>query len=331
MKTTNNNIETSFKKFSLFPKWTIKKMVFVAILIAISVSFTIIVAQLVPIVNLPTYKFSFIGLPVKVSGFIFGPMVGLFVGIVSDFLSLLFIPPAGYNPFYTLATAINGLISGIFGFYFISIIKTAYSKEYLIQKTMRKINLLSIKYHEAKLKNNDIFAEKIALKILELNSRKKYVASENALQYQKNIYLFVSILLIILVIAINTLVVLNMPEKVIDNGIIQNKYWLIGIMNAGFVLMILFIFIGRFTMNTNTYLNIVPIIVFSAFLELINVPVLSYADLLSLGSGDIKDIFIWISQHILSSPIKIWFNTFVIFFTYSVISKLVNKNEDLVY
>ncbi|QKT05550.1 ECF transporter S component [Mycoplasma sp. OR1901] len=331
MKTTNKKTEFNLKRFNLLPKWTIKKMVFVAILIAISVSFTIIAAQLVPIVNLPTYKFSFIGLPVKVSGFIFGPMVGLFVGIVSDFLSLLFIPPAGYNPVYTLATAINGLISGIFGFYFINILKTAYSKEYLIQKTMRKINILSIKYHEAKLRNDDILSEKIALKILELNSKKKYVVSEHALRYQKNIYLFVSILLIILVIATNTLVVLNMPDKVIDNGIIQNRYWLLGIMNIGFVLMVLFILIGRFTLKTNTYINIVPIIVFSAYLELVNVPVLSYADLISLGSGNIKDIFIWISQHILSSPLKIWFNTFVIFFTYSVISKLVNKNENLVY
>ncbi|UWV83480.1 hypothetical protein [Mycoplasmopsis felis] len=48
-----------------------------------------------------TYKFSFIGLPVKITGFIFGPIIGIFVGIVSDFLSLLFIPPAGYNLVYT--------------------------------------------------------------------------------------------------------------------------------------------------------------------------------------------------------------------------------------
>ncbi|EFF41418.1 ECF transporter S component, partial [Mycoplasmopsis alligatoris] len=79
----------STKTWSIFSRWTIRKIVFVAILVAIAVVFTIIGNQLLPIVSIPTIKISFIGLPVKITGFIFGPIIGFFVGLLSDLLSML--------------------------------------------------------------------------------------------------------------------------------------------------------------------------------------------------------------------------------------------------
>ncbi|UWV77748.1 hypothetical protein [Mycoplasmopsis cynos] len=95
--------------------------------------------------------------------------------------------------------------------------------------------------------------------------------------------------------------------------------------------MVLFIIFSRFKLKSKFFLTIAPIISFSAVLELVNVPILSYADLLSIGGGDKNNIYIWVTQHILLSPIKIWFNVFVVFFSYSIVYKLINKNEALSY
>nr|WP_318025680.1 folate family ECF transporter S component [Mycoplasmopsis mustelae] len=321
----------NWKEISLFPKWTIKNMVMVSILIAISVSFTIVVAQIIPIVSLPTYKFSFIGLPVKIAGFIFGPVVGVFVGIVSDLLSLLFIPPAGYNPVYTVATAINGLVSGLFGIYFNQILKTAFSREFRLQRISQKLTIYAYKYKFLKDQNEFKKADVVADKLIKLNNKKKYINQNDADNLLKNIYLFASIILLTLVIASFAWFVLNSPDEIIQKGIIKNKYILLGLMSGGTSMMLFFVFLGRFFFKTKTYLTLVPIVVFSAFLELVNIPVLAYADLLSLGNKDGKDIFFWISQHILSGPVKIWFNTFVIYYTYEIISKLIYKNSNLSY
>ncbi|WP_322910934.1 ECF transporter S component [Mycoplasmopsis felis] len=327
-KVKNNNI---WKEISLFPKWTIKNMVLVGILIAISVSFTIVVAQIVPIVNLPTYKFSFIGLPVKITGFIFGPIIGIFVGIVSDFLSLLFIPPAGYNLVYTLATAVNGLIAGLFGMYFNQIIKTAFSKDFRIQRIGQKINLYIIKYKILKSNNQYSKMNKIANKIISLNNKKKYINDLTTYNTLSNIYLFVGLLLLVIVISTISWFIMIAPEYAIQDGLIRNRYALIGLMCSGTMMMMCFLVYSRFRFKTETYLKLVPIVVFCSFLELVNIPILSFADLISLGNGQTKDIFVWISQHVLSGPIKIWFNTFVIFYTYSIVSKLINKNNKLSY
>ncbi|WP_027121314.1 ECF transporter S component [Mycoplasma leonicaptivi] len=313
------------------PKWTIKKMVYVGILIAISVAFVIVIAEIMPWTVIPSYKIAFIGLPIKIAGFIFGPAIGLFVGVISDILSILFIPPAGYNPLYTVATAMNGFIAGIFGFYFLNIINKAFSAEYKIQKIQQKIALKSLKYNHFKEIGNQYKADKIALVIIKLNTRKKYIEDKKEEKLLVNINLLTGILCLVLVISLITLLLIKTPDSNLENSIIKNRIALMVLMSIGTCSMIVFILFSRFLMKPKNYIILVPIIVFSAFLELINVPLLSLADLYSIGSFNIKDIFIWITQHILASPIKIWVNTFVIFFSYSIISKLINKTEKISY
>ncbi|QNM93593.1 ECF transporter S component [Mycoplasma sp. Pen4] len=330
-----NKIKNKLEEIGLIPKWTIRNMVFVAILIAISVSFTVVAAQIIPIANIPSFKFAFIGLPVKITGFIFGPVIGVFVGIISDLLSLLFVPPAGYTPVYTLATAVNGLVAGIFGMYFMHFLRYAFSKKYKLARIAIKINMYADKYKIAKAKEDNKKATRIALKIIELNSKRIFVKDDQAQQKElKNIYFITGILFMLLAIAIIVSVILSDHPKVdeaIQKGIIKDKYSLLAIMTAGMMLFIVFITVARFKMNTDHFLVFVPIIVFSAFLELINVPILSYADLITLGDGDTSNMFVWITQHILTSPVKIWFNVFVIYYSYSIISRLITKGQNLSY
>ncbi|VEU71032.1 ECF transporter S component [Mycoplasmopsis glycophila] len=318
----------------LFPKWTIRKMAFVAILIAISVAFTIISAQIVPLVNIQSYKFSFIGLPIKISGFIFGPFVGLFVGIVSDFLSLLFIPPAGYNPVYTVAIAVNGIVSGIFGFYFVQFIKNAFSKDYRLAKISVKIYLLNIKYNNYQAKENFYLVDKYANKIIRLQHKSKYISEDSSNKLLANIYLINGVAFLLMVAAIIGIymsIAYDRNPAILNNSLIRDKTILLILMISGILLMVVFIIIGRFTLKLERYTVLVPIIVFSAFLELINTPILSVGDVLSLGSGNFDNYFFWVSQHILTSPIKIWFNMFVIYYSYMIVSKLINKNSHLTY
>ncbi|WP_324672554.1 ECF transporter S component [Mycoplasma sp. 888] len=324
---------SSLSEWGLLRKWTIKNMVFIAILIAISVSFTVVAAQLMPIVNIPSFKFSFIGLPVKITGFVFGPVIGVFVGVVSDLLSLLFVPPVGYNPMYTLATAINGLISGIFGFYFVSFLQYAFSKEYRLERISIKITLLAQKYR--KLSKNETTMEKaikVGDKLIKLNSKRAFIRDDNSKDILKNVYTTAAVFLISLVIIIITYYVgFWVPDKYIEKGLIPNRWGLLALMITGMSLLLIFIIVARFKMRVERFLIFVPIIVFSAFLELINIPILSLGDNVSLGNGESKDIFLWITQHIISSPVKIWFNVFVIYYSYSIIIKLIKKNSKLGY
>ncbi|WP_223214498.1 hypothetical protein [Mycoplasmopsis gallopavonis] len=309
-------------------------MAFVAILIAISVAFTVVSAQIVPLVNISSYKFSFIGLPVKISGFIFGPFVGLFVGIVSDFLSLLFIPPAGYSPVYTAAIAVNGVVSGIFGYYFVQFIQNAFSKDYRLAVISAKIYLLSVKYKTAILKNHQYRVDYLSKKILHLYNKQKYITNESSNRLLANIYLINGVMFLVIVLTIIMTYISFIYDKnpaAFNNSIVKNKTALLALMTSGIGLMVFFIVIGRFTLKLERYTVLVPIIVFSAFLELINTPLLALADTLSLDNGNFKNYFFWVSQHILTNPIKIWFNMFVIYYAYLIVHKLINKNSHLSY
>ncbi|EIE39970.1 hypothetical protein MCANUF31_01676 [Mycoplasmopsis canis UF31] len=330
-KIANKIIKLNFQEINLLPKWTIKKMVFVAILIAISVSFAVVVVQIMPLAVIPSFKISFIGLPIKITGFIFGPVIGMFVGLISDILSILFIPPAGYHPLYTVAAAVNGLVAGIFGLYFMQILKTAFSPEYKIQRIVQKISILGIKFNKAKMLNNEKKADMYALKIIKYNNRKKYVEDRDNYTMLKNINLFVSIVVLSLVLGIVLSIISNSSQQILDRSFITNKKILLILMSLGTISMMFFSIFGRFKFKNNTFLAIAPIISFSAVLELVNVPILSYADLFSIGGGDKDDIFIWITQHVILSPVKIWFNVFVIYFSYTIVHKLINKNNALSY
>lgn len=320
------------RDLGIIQKWTIRKMVFVAILISISVAFTIISAQLVPIIALPTYKVSFLGLPIKITGFIFGPLIGGFVGLVSDLLSLIFIPPATYNPLYTLAATINGVVSGIFGWFFIRFLNYAFGVEFRVKVYSAKIQYYGDKYKLAVVKNDEKLINKYASKVIYFNNKRTYVKQYGTISMLKNINMIVGMLFLLIIIAIIVWYIgFVVKDDLIQRSLIKDRRGILALMLAGISSQFFMITISRFKMKSSTYLKIVPIIIFSGFLELINVPILSFADLYALGSNDNSEILLWILQHVISSPLKIWFNIFVIYYSYTIISKLINKNKNLSY
>lgn len=91
---------------------TVRTIAFLSILIAISVVFVIIGVRLFPPSVLPGLRFSFLGIPIKITGYIFGPAVGLITGIFSDLIAFLYVPST-YSPYFTLAAAMTGLVPGL--------------------------------------------------------------------------------------------------------------------------------------------------------------------------------------------------------------------------
>lgn len=335
MKETKNTSKVTLQeteKFSIFSKWTIRKIVFVAILIAVAIVFTIIGTQLLPVVSIPTIKISFIGLPVKITGFIFGPIIGFFVGLVSDLLSMLFIPPTSYNPLYTLATGMNGLVSGIVGWLFLKFIKFYFGGEFRNNSYRAKIFVLTQKYNNA-LEMNDLKnVEKYANLIILTNNKMQRFVKKGATTTIMNINLITALILgTMLIIFITYIIGFVVPDSALNKGVLTNRWFLLVLMLGGFGTMIIFLLVARFVMKPSRYLIIVPIIIFSAILEFVNTPIISIADNLSLGTGNIQDVFIWVFTHIVTSPLKIWFNLLIIYFSYSVISSLVYKNDNLAY
>lgn len=65
----------------------------------------------IPIGNYNRIDFSYI--PVALSGYMFGPVLGGFVGGLSDILTLIFKPSGMLNPIITLSKTVSGVIYGL--------------------------------------------------------------------------------------------------------------------------------------------------------------------------------------------------------------------------
>lgn len=66
----------------------------------------------IPIGDYNRIDFSYI--PVALSGYMFGPVLGGFVGGLSDILTLIVKPTGMFNPIITISKAVTGIIYGFF-------------------------------------------------------------------------------------------------------------------------------------------------------------------------------------------------------------------------
>lgn len=103
-------------KFWSHQTWTNKKIAFVAMLIATSVVFVLIFTKIMPIASIPSFKLMAGGLPVKLTGYIFGPLIGAITGIVADLVSFA-MAPMFIHYWYTLAFMLTGALPGIFAYF----------------------------------------------------------------------------------------------------------------------------------------------------------------------------------------------------------------------
>lgn len=308
-----------------YRKWNSKRIAFVGVLIAISVVFFLISVRILPITALPSFKFSFIGLPIKITGFIFGPIVGMITGILADLISFALVPTY-YNFLYTLAVATAGFIPGLAAYYFFNINELFFSRNYRIFKFKEIIKYFKVQFDEALARGNSedlqYFSEKIAyyeVKTVLLEVKKKPTAMIN--------FSFISTLIIL---GLQVLILLAVFSK-LDNSIfehnrfIKSKSFYMILTSLGFIGMFVFVVIYRLFLKKKyqTFIEVMAIISFSAVLEFINVILLSWADTSTLKT----DFWVNITAQTLTSPVKIFFNLAIILATYKIVAPLVKSKE----
>ena len=267
----------SFLKNKHRGNWTNRKMSFVAILIATSVAFILIFTRIVPIASLPSFKLMAGGLPVKLTGYIFGPLIGAVTGAISDIVSFTF-APTYFHWWYTLGFAAAGAVPGIIG-YFMN--RRWQDKELVDARRAEKVSAVN----------------------------------------------FFGTLLILgaIFVAIFMFVFLQGDEVFANQKLITDKWVFLGISTFGIVSMAVATVIFRFVLKPKTMNAILPIIAFSALLELINTPLISLGDRAVWGLKD--DFITLLTGHLLMSPIKIWGNMLVILFAYKIVSPLIFQKQ----
>lgn len=261
--------------------WTNRKIAFVSILIATSVAFTLIMTTVVPPLIWPSLRIAVGGLPVKITGYIFGPIVGGLTGAVSDLLTFAF-RPTYFHYGYILSLVVMGVVPGIFGY----VMERRWRRGFNIESN-EKINLVNLLITVATL---ILTALTVVLVV--------YFLGDSLFKVGK-----------------------NQPSP-----LITNKWVFMGIAVSGLASMLFGMFIIMMFVKKSTFNRMLPIIAFSAFLEVAVTPLIALGDVNALqtsGSGFATVM----SGHFLFAPVKIWINLVVVLTAYKIISPLIYNKE----
>lgn len=261
--------------------WTNRKIAFVSILIATSVAFTLIMTTVVPPLIWPSLRIAVGGLPVKITGYIFGPIVGGLTGAVSDLLTFAF-RPTYFHYGYILSLIMMGVVPGVFGY----IMERRWRSNFHLENN-EKINIVNLLITVATL---IITALTVVLIV--------YFLGDSLFKVGK-----------------------NQPEP-----LITNKWVFMGIAVSGLASMLVGMFVIMIFVKKATFNRILPIIAFSAFLEVAVTPLIALGDMNALqtsGSGFATVM----SGHFLFAPVKIWINLVVVLTAYKIISPLIYNKE----
>ena len=261
----------SFKR-----RWNNKKIALVSILISTSVAFVVVFTKFLPIATIPSFKIAIAGLPIKISGYIFGPVIGVITGVISDLLTFL-IYPTMFHYWYTIAFAFAGFTPGVFGYW--------------------------------------------------MHKRWKYDSNKNPSDEYKynNWNFFITIIVILITMAIITAFVFS-PLANFKESLISNRWGFFGIVISGSVMMLVATIIFRFILKPNIFNALLPIIAFSAILDIINTPLVSLGDQATIAEDN---FLVALTGHTLLTPMKSWGNMIIIYFSYKIVSPLIfNKTSN---
>ncbi|AEC45976.1 ECF transporter S component [Mesomycoplasma hyorhinis] len=305
-------------------KWSNKSIAFISIFVSITVIMLIISVRIFPPSILPTFKYSVVGLPVKLTGFIFGPIVGFLTGVLSDLITFMFVPSL-YSIFYTFYLGVTGFIPGIFFWIFIKQGKKFFANASIIKRHEDKIEVLQAQL----ISENDETKRKMIEQKISLLKTK--IKKTEALKYNKHWLNFSwitnSIIIFIVVVCIATTIYFIPDEIIKKNKFINKKLYGILLVVFGSTSMIIFLLFARFFkffIRNEMYLRMAPIVAFSALHEPLGNIIIAFGD---VQSGVLDSFETSLISHFLTSPIKIWINLSVIYLTSSIIIPMVNNKS----
>lgn len=80
---------------------------------------SIVLTRFFSIMILPSIRLGLGGVPIFISGILFGPIVGGITGLAADLLGMLINPMGGaFHPGFTFSAFLGGAIPGLFGIYY---------------------------------------------------------------------------------------------------------------------------------------------------------------------------------------------------------------------
>lgn len=308
-------------------QWTPKKIAFISVLIATSIAFVVIGAQMAAISSLPSIKLSLAGLPVKISGYLFGPIIGFVIGFTTDILTFLFVPTF-YHPLYSLALAISGILPGIFALIFHKFI----NKKFVKDEKIRRIKIKNVFLrHKIVISESLKKIEKLESKINKNKTLIQKIEKQKKDPILLNVNLFFAFLFISFVYVGSLIFIWFIPKTLLEQAFekreylsfLANKTMFMLVMTIGFALIYIYLIVTRFKMKQDSFIKMVPIMTFIVFTEFINLPIVALADQFSLG---INFSISLIGSFVLS-PVKIWFNLIIISFATKIVSPLILNKE----
>ncbi len=89
--------------------FSVKTLTSCAVLTAI----TVVLSRFLVLTPTESSRYSIEAVPIFLSGMLFGPVAGAFVGFAADFIGCLF-SPFGYNPIFSIPPILYGLCAGLF-------------------------------------------------------------------------------------------------------------------------------------------------------------------------------------------------------------------------
>ncbi len=81
---------------------------------AVLIAVTVVLSRFLVLTPTESSRYSIEAVPIFLSGMLFGPVAGAFVGFAADFIGCLF-SPFGYNPIFSIPPLLYGLCAGFFG------------------------------------------------------------------------------------------------------------------------------------------------------------------------------------------------------------------------
>lgn len=258
-------------------KLTTKNITNITMLSAVSVTFTIIISITCPITVFPPVRIAFEGLMVKISGFIFGPIIGLMAGLITDGIVMLFVP-SYIHISYIIVIASFGFISGC------------------------------------------------------ISSLNKIVGIHKWI-----LFLFTNIFIILFGLFASLITWYSKMKNIeLFSGLLVNKNILINLIILGtsgtiIVVWIIMFICGHFAQKNKKYWNLMPIIMLTVINEYwVTTLISAWGDISFFTMTQNKNINIdgygvTMITRLIMAPVKIIFNSSIIYITYWTVSPLIQK------
>lgn len=283
-------------------RFTTRNIAYITMFAAISVSVTIVISLTVPITVFPPIRVAFEGIMVKITGFIFGPIVGILVGLITELLVTIFVP-SFIHPAFIFITVAYGFVSGVGA----SFLRAGKGKEWIM---MGLIHLFVIIFGAFMYFIIGAYTENISVLGFEMSPK----------VYQ---YLFIGILASVLVVVwIITFVIKIREHKRIRKALDELKK-----RNP----IVDFEKEKKEVIRTNKdriLRNLLPIILFATASEFIVTTLISaWGDSEFLGIKSDGGYTTMVISRLVQAPVKIIFNSFVLFFTYTAVRPLIRRDR----